>query len=77
MENIIDRRLREWRSGAVRELMEIEKYAASIRGCLEDGDSLSGLVDKINELHSGVMSLISKADMSEALEDARYHQAIR
>lgn len=72
MSDLAQKKLREWRSGAIHNLLDIEEMARQIRDRLE-ADPQRGLVEEqewINDLHSEMMGLVSFLDRVVGMEQA-------
>lgn len=68
----MQKKLREWRSGAVHNLLELETTARQIRGRLE-ADAEHSLVDEqewIFDLHSEITGVISYLDRTIGMQQA-------
>lgn len=72
MSDLAERRQREWRSRAVRELLELENLAKSLRDRLENSSTLGleDLIDESSDLNSHVMTFITYVDRSAGLVEA-------
>lgn len=72
MSELAEKKLKEWRSGAIRTLLEIERQAAQIRRELEDDprEPLSDHMVQIESLYESTSSLATYLDKSVGLEEA-------
>jgi hypothetical protein len=68
---LAERRLREFRSGAIRQLLQLETRARELRDELEafPQAELANMVHEIADLHSAVLTVITYADRSAALTE--------
>ena len=69
---LVTRKLKTWRSGAIRELLQLESSAKRLRDLLEEDPQvdLSGLGHEISDIHSSVLTLISYYDRAAGLAEA-------
>lgn len=73
MSDLAQRRLREWRSGAIRELLELENLAKSLRDQLEDGSlRIDQMEDHASDVNSHVMTLITYVDRASGLAEVGF-----
>ncbi len=71
MSELAERRLKEWRSRAIRELLELEILAKQLRDELEDNTvRLDQLEERSSDLNSHVMTFITYVDRSSGLVEA-------
>ena len=72
MSDLVQKKIKEWRTGAIHTLYELEEMAQQIRDRLE-ADSDHTLVDEqewINDLHSEVLGIVSFLDRTIGMEQA-------
>lgn len=72
MSELADKKLKEWRAGAIRTLFEAEQMTWVMRNLLE-GDPrlpLSALEDKVADLRSFVLSVETFLDKTKGLKEA-------
>lgn len=72
MNELANKKLKEWRSGAIRHLYTVEQLAGNLRAHLEGNNeySLASILGDLTDLHSEAMTLITLADRSAALGEA-------
>lgn len=71
MRGLVQRRLTEWRSQAIRSLLELENAARTLRDQLEDGDIEFGeAAGQISDIHSRSLDVVRLSDMSVGLSEA-------
>lgn len=71
MSELAEQKLRQWRSGAIRQLLELERVAKELRDRLEEGDTdLGELVHESSDLNSYAMTFITYVDRTVALQEA-------
>lgn len=67
---LVERRLREWQSQAVRELLELETLARQLRDNLEDGSvRLDQMEHQASDINSHIMTFITLVDRSSGLAE--------
>lgn len=71
MSELVEQKRRQWRSGAIRQLLELETLAKELRDRLESGEvDLVELVHESSDINSCAMTFTTYVDRSVALEEA-------
>lgn len=70
--DLVQKKIRQWRTEAIHNLYELEQMAEQVRGRLEaDGQrSLIAEQEWINDLHSEALSIVSYLDRTIGMEQA-------
>lgn len=68
----MERKIKMWRSGAIRELLELENAARKLRDLLEDDPrvDLGALAHEVADINSHTMTLTSYHDRASGLAEA-------